>query len=303
MSDLKIINNQLAKVESRFIELTDKQTWEREKSFAIQHFRRNPKLIGGNPQSILEAIMNVANVGLTLNPASKLAYLVPRFNSGQGMDICLEPSYQGLVKLITDTGSAVTVYANIVYKGDEFQEVLGTETSITHIPKRATTEPILVYAVAVLHNGTKQVEVMTVEEINSIRDKSESYKAFSAGKIRSCVWADHWGEMARKTVIRRLTKYLPKTDQYNKLAEAIRLDETDYTLSDNQVNYIHTLLNTAALDWSEKEKIERELPDYTPNEASELIQRLKDNQLDPIASGFNYNQTDIKTKINNEVNE
>jgi recombination protein RecT len=291
-----IINESLEKIEKKFIELTNKETWEREKSYALQIFRKNPTLQKANVRSTLEAIVNVANIGLTLNPALKLAYLVPRFSS-QGVEICLEASYQGLVKLITDTKSAKNVYCHLVYKGDEFQETLGTSVEIKHVPKRESYEIVLVYAVAVLYDGSKQVEVMDVSEINEIREKSESYKAVLSNKIKSCPWTANYGEMARKTVIRRLCKYLPKTDQWGKLANAIKLDEVDYTISDAQFDFIEQLLHSACISPEEKQLIESQMNGYSSIEANEVITRLKESQVDPIDSGQNYSQTDISKKI------
>ena len=56
-------------------------TWAKESQFAIQYFQKNDYLAKtalANPTSAQNAIINVAAIGITLNPASKLAYLVPR---------------------------------------------------------------------------------------------------------------------------------------------------------------------------------------------------------------------------------
>lgn len=292
---LTTINTGLLKVEDRFIKLTNKETWEREKSYAMQIFRKNPTLQKATLHSTLEAIVNVANIGLSLNPTSKLAYLVPRFMGGY-IEVCLEASYQGLVKLITDSGSAKNVYCHPVYDGDEFQEILGTTVEIIHRPKRKSKDIVMFYAVAVLHDGSKQVEIMTVSEINEIRERSESWKSYSQGKIKSCVWVSDYSEMGRKTVIRRLCKYLPKTNMWDRISTAIHLDEVDYKISDNQMDYIENLLKHSNLDHDQREMIEREMSGYSSIEANECISMLKDKQLDPISSGFNYSQTDITEK-------
>ena len=62
--------------------LTDQSlTWQKESQFAMQLFQKNESLTktaAGNPASAQNAIINVAAIGITLNPASGLAYLVPR---------------------------------------------------------------------------------------------------------------------------------------------------------------------------------------------------------------------------------
>ena len=271
-------------IKNKFIELTDKNTFDKECSFAMQLFSKNDYLNKATFQSKLTAVLNVANIGLTLNPALKHAYLVPRSRRVGNeliIEACLEPSYQGLVKLITDTGSARSVYAHLVYKGDEFQEILGTSVQIIHKPKRESTEVILVYAVAILHDGSTQVDIMPIAEIHEIRGMSESYKAWEKNKNLPCVWNTHFGEMARKTVIRRLTKYLPKTNHWEKVAKAIELDNTDYRASAVQVSIIEGLLITSAITEEEKEQIGRQdLYELSSQEADKLITYLKENNVE-----------------------
>ncbi|EPU2409346.1 hypothetical protein ACVVHD_004614, partial [Escherichia coli] len=70
-------------------------TWAKESQFAIQQFQKNDflaKTAQANLPSAQNAIINVAAIGITLNPSSKLAYLVPR-----GGAVCLDISYMGLL--------------------------------------------------------------------------------------------------------------------------------------------------------------------------------------------------------------
>lgn len=292
--ELTTIKELFPKIKDRFVQLTDNETFIKECSFAIQHLNKNDYLQKSTQDSILQAVLNIANTGLTLNPVLKLAYLVPRYNSvNKQIECTLEPSYQGLVKLITDTGSARNVYAHTVFDGDIFEETLGTEPSIVHNPKHKSKTITMAYAVAVLANGSKQIEVMIAEEINDIRAISESYKAFKEGKVKSCIWESDYGEMARKTVIKRLTKYLPKTELWDNLGQAIQLDNNDYSASPDQLGYIESLLANASLPVEEVIEIEKHMNSLTASEASKLITRLKGNQLDPILAGKNYNQKDI----------
>jgi recombinational DNA repair protein RecT len=89
---------------------------------------------------------------------------------------------------------------------------------------------------------------MDLDEIHQIRDRSETYKAFKANKIKSCTWASDFGEMARKTVIKRIYKYLPRSEKAAVLDRAIDLDNSDYKISDAQVEYIENLLRCSTLD-------------------------------------------------------
>jgi recombination protein RecT len=286
-------------IKNRFLELSDKNTFDKECSFAIQHLQKNSYLAKSTPNSLLQAVLNIVQIGLTLNPVQKLAYLVPRYNNAAGLIECaLEPSYQGLVKLLTDSGSVTNVYAHLVYSNDEFQQILGTENTIIHKPKLGNRGEIIgIYAVAILANGSKQVEVMEVSEINEIRDSSESYKSFKAGKSKSCIWNDWFEEMARKTVIKRIVKYLPKSTTFDTLAKAIDLSNQDYTASDGQMNMIESLLLTSTIAEERKVFIERNMNTYSASQARECISNLIENQVDPLRDKGTGSQTEIKNKL------
>ncbi len=262
-----------AKIQSNFLKLADEKTFQKEVSFAVQILNKNSYLAGTSKVSILQAIYNTALTGLTLNPVLKLAYLVPRAG-----ECCLEPSYQGLIKLITDTGSATTVYSYPVYKGDHFKISLGTSIDIEHEPKFESEEIEKFYAVGILHDGTRQVEVMTLAQVNEIRATSESYKSFKKGKGYGCIWESHFSEMGRKTVLRRMVKQLPKTERWDKLGEAIQLDQSDYGITDGQFGMIESLLISAKIPAQESEKIYQELNTMSKDGATECIKHLQENQ-------------------------
>lgn len=278
------------------IKLIGENNMKREFSFAIQAVNSNDYLAKASPQSVAKAIWNVAITGLTLNPVHKLAYLTPRSIKGQ-VEAVLIPSYMGITKLLTDTGSVVNAYAHPVYEGDEFEVILGVEYTLHHKPKFQSKKMTHVYAVGVLKDGSKQFEVMSLAEVHEIRERSDGYKAFKAGKTSTAIWETDFGEMARKTVIKRLAKYLPKTERWEKLQEAIELDNSDYAASDNQVVYIERLLSTSGYDDTQRRFIETQLEDgITRGQAEKIIGDLQMNQLDPITQGGNYSQTDIKVK-------
>jgi len=298
--EIQLLNTELKKIQNKFVKLTDENTFKKECSFAMQHFNKNDFLAKSTIESKLEAVLNVAQIGLTLNPVLKFAYLVPRSAKigGQFVVQChLEPSYQGLVKLITDTGSATSVYAHIVYEGDEFEETLGTSVEILHRPKRTSKEIKMVYAVAVLQDGKKQVEVMTVEEVNEIREGSESYKAFLKNKNIPCIWEKHYSEMARKTVIKRLCKYLPKTQQWEKIAQAIELTNEDFRCTVGQIGLIESLLMNANITDEDKNRIEADAESLSFDAATKTIKWLKENQLNGLTHSLSNSATDIANEV------
>jgi phage RecT family recombinase len=263
--------------------LTQKQV-AKEVSFALQIINKSSQLQEATMESKQSAVLNVAQCGLTLNPVMKLAYLVPRW-SREGTICYLEPSYQGLVKLLTDAGSVETIQCQLVYAQDTFQFNAGDfNNPITHTSNpfsKNRGDLVGVYALAVLPSGIKQAETMSIEEVYEIRDKSESWKAYQAKKIKSCVWSEHEGEMVRKTVLRRIVKYLPKTEKFNSVAKAIHLDETDYKPSANQIDYAYNLLeNSTVVERMEMANYELRIENATSDELSDIITELQDRQRD-----------------------
>lgn len=273
---------------------------KKEMSFAIQRINENSYLAQATPQSVAKAIWNLGITGLTLNPIHALAYITPR-RVGQAVEAILMPSYRGLVKLLTDTGSVINAYAHVVYKGDIFEVELGTEYTLKHTPKFLTRENkdiTHVYAIGILKDGSKQFEVMSIEDVNYIRERSDSYKSFKAGKATSSIWESDYGEMCRKTVIKRLTKYLPKTDQWEKLNEAIEIDNQDYPMTLGQENMIESLLETSAYDERQRGNIMQKVHGgLTKDEAEKIIQDLQLNQLNPVTHGGNPSQSDITDTV------
>lgn len=272
-----------APVETRMVEAGfDTEQVKREISFAIQSINKSAQLQKCSKESLLQAVLNVSNVGLTLNPAAKEAYLIPRWNGlTRANEACLDPSYIGLVKLLTDTGSVKAMVCQLVYGGDQFDIDLANNVApVTHKPdlNGKRNQIVGVYALATLADGTRQVEWMTLEEVEQIRLRSETYKAFIAGKIQSCTWASDFGEMSRKTVIKRIYKYLPRSEKAAILDRAIDLDNEDYKISDSQIGYIENLLRASIIDDRQKEWLEMEIPTMGAKRANEVIEMLQNNQ-------------------------
>lgn len=284
------------KIQDKFIEHgnVDKATFNKEVSFAVQHFSKNKYLQDCTIESALKAVLNISQTGLTLNPVSKYAYLVPRYNSQlKSKEVVLEPSYVGLVKLLTDSGSVLSINTQLVYENDKFDMDLALG-EISHKPelvKSKRGEFIGCYSIAILANGGSQVEWMDFEELNGIRDYSESYKAYKSGKTKSCIWVESYGEMCRKTVIKRIYKHLPKTKKVQNIEQAISIDNDNNGFREKAsfgyLSYAEQLINQSALPMEIKESIELKLDaaEYT-DEVSEIVEELKKHQPETLDQQF-----------------
>lgn len=208
---------------SAFSESTQ-NAFNRESQFAMQVMGANDFLARtavNNQSSLINAVVNVAAIGISLNPAEKEAYLVPRNGA-----VCLDISYVGLMRLATDTGQISWVQSDLVYEKDHFKMV-GLDKQPEHhfnAFDKNRGEIVGVYVTAKLSSGDYLTDTMTTEEINAIRDKSQGHISFVAGKARSSIWNDHWGEMAKKTVVKRAHKYWPKSDRLEKAIYHLNTD-------------------------------------------------------------------------------
>ncbi|MDK9365379.1 RecT family recombinase [Lelliottia wanjuensis] len=196
--------------------LTDQSvTWAKESQFAIQLFQKNDYLAKtalGNPTSAQNAIINVAAIGITLNPASKLAYLVPR----DGM-VCLDISYMGLLHLAQATGSIKWGQCKLVYSNDTY-ESNGLDTAPNHKYNAFGDRGVVVggYCTVKTPDGDYLTEEMSLAEIKATEATS---------KAKNGPWKNFWEEMARKTIVKRASKYWPRADRLDNAIHVINEDE------------------------------------------------------------------------------
>ena len=236
MTAIQTITNYVYGAEDTFQSvLVDRSiNFEREAGFAIQILTAGDyiaKLAAGDRQSVANAVTNIAAIGISLNPAKKQAYLVPRKGK-----ICLDISYMGLIDLAVQSGSIMWAQADLVYANDAFT-LNGFDRPPTHSFNPFSKERgdmVGAYVVVKMHSGDYLTECMSREDIDAIKNRSESVKA---GK--SSPWDTDYGEMAKKTVVKRAYKYWPKSD---------RLDQAIHHLNTEGGEGLATLAKPAGID-------------------------------------------------------
>jgi phage RecT family recombinase len=199
-----------------------------ELGFAMQLFQNSSELQKCDPQSILNAVVNVARTSITLNPVMRLAYLVPR-----NKKCVLEFSYMGLVALLRDNGCIKSISAHIVYADEEFEYDVA-ENKIYHKPTFAKTEAehnkreiIGCYSRATLPNGENVFEFMPMWEIEKVKRNSlGSDSKYSAWQT----WRD---EMIKKSVIKRHFKMLISGNPSEALTTAISIEQENNPLANS----------------------------------------------------------------------
>lgn len=179
-----------------------------------------------NPASLMAACSKAASDGLILD--GREAALVVDYNG----DVQYRPMMRGLLKLAHNSGEIKSLVVETVRAKDSFDySPTRSDEPIRHeIDLRSPRGDVFaVYAMAEMRSGGIVFEVMTSEDVNAIRDRSDAWKAFKAGKIKSTPWHTDWSEMARKTVFRRLSKYLPSSTDRDALHRAAERIDDDYS--------------------------------------------------------------------------
>lgn len=209
-------------------------SYEQECLFARQQLEKNEytlKAAANKPAALQAAILNVAAIGISLNPATSHAYLVPRKpNKDSPMQICLDISFKGLVKLATDLGAIKWAKAELVYENDEFVWN-GPNENPTHKADPFSTDRGAIkggYCIAKLPDDSVMIEVMSIAEIQKVQATS---------KAQSGPWKTWFEEMAKKTIIKRASKSWPQTENRERLDRAIEVvnehEGMAYTLEDH----------------------------------------------------------------------
>lgn len=191
--------------------LPEHVTVEKFTRVAMTAIQQTPALQNADRASLFGAIVRLAQDGLL--PDGREAAIVMFGQQATAM-----PMIAGVLKKVRQSGEVAKISAQVVYENDEFVVSYGFDEDVTHIPPsldKPRGKPIGAYATAVLKDGSKLLEVMSHEEIEKVRAVSRSGK--------SGPWVQWWGEMARKTVMRRLSKRLPMSTD---LESAFERDET-----------------------------------------------------------------------------
>lgn len=235
-------------------------TVDRMIGLAILAATQQPKLLECRPASVVQAVMQAAQLGLEINGSLQHAHLVP-YNTKAGMLCQMIPGYRGLIFLAVESGAITKGVARLVYEGDEFTWIQGTEEKLIHVPNLGgdrTDEKIIgAYAVVTLPNGLTQFDVMNRQEIERVRSSSKAAK--------NGPWVDWFGEMAKKTVVKRLLKQIAMSSRSQRLANAIELDNR---FESGEVGGIMPDIDTA-------ESLNSAAADRTQQRAEELKERMR----------------------------
>lgn len=199
-------------------------TADRMARIALTEFRKTPALMKCDPATLFGAVIQCSQLGLEPGGTMGHAYLIPFENKKRGTtDVQFILGYRGMLDLARRSGQIVSISARDVCANDKFSYCYGIEETIEHVPAEGQRGELThVYAVAKLKDGGVQFEVLTRAQIEDIRNNSQGYKTAVRFNRTDSPWIAHFTEMAKKTAIRRLFKYLPVSIE---IQRAVAMDE------------------------------------------------------------------------------
>ena len=199
---------------------------ERFVRIAITTIRQNPKLAQCSQESLLGALMVSAQLGLEPGTLGQ-CYLIPFENKKAGTVECqFQIGYKGLIELLRRSGQLSDIYSYTVYENDDFNIEYGLSRTLTHKPNFDERGEIKgFYAVAILKDGAKAFEYMTKDEVTHHEEK------YRKGSYKNDVWNKNFDEMAQKTVVKKLLKWLPVSVEFLEMAAK---DEKTFKVADER---------------------------------------------------------------------
>jgi recombination protein RecT len=188
--------------------------------------QNEPKLFKCAPETVRNALMKCAADGLV--PDGRQAALVPFYDNDKKC-LCAQyiPMVQGIIARARELGEIYSITSNCVHANDEFVVDETDPNSMSHKrPKLGEPRGEVIGVYVIFRDRESRVihrEIMDRGEIDKARGVSKAQK--------SPAWNHWYGEMARKSVIRRGSKYVPMSDRLRQIIE--REDEhVDFTLQE-----------------------------------------------------------------------
>ena len=181
---------------------------------------KRPVLDVCSKDSIANALLDMAVQGL--NPAKKQGYFI-----AYGKQLVFQRSYFGTMAVTKRVAGAKDIFAEVVYKGDEFEYTIknGNKYITKHIQRIENVDPnniVAAYCTIIFDDDRQFTDIMTWAEIQKAWSKSKMNPEKEGSTHKEFAQ-----EMARKTVINRACKrYLNSSDDGSLLMQHVnRADE------------------------------------------------------------------------------
>lgn len=185
---------------------------------------KDPQVAEASKQSVFLEIMKAAADGLVLDgrEATLTRFKVSKQINGKWekvTEVAYIPMVAGIMKRVRNSGEIKSWIVGLVYEKEyedgRFSFVAAPDPMLRH-------EPIIVgdrgpvvaaYSAVKLNDGSYHYEVMTLDQLNNIKNRTKSKKTVNNETVITGPWATDEEEMFKKTVIRRHSKRLPVSSE------------------------------------------------------------------------------------------
>jgi recombination protein RecT len=237
---------------------------------------KNNILAKCDKSSVAEALLKMVVYGVS--PIKKQCYFIPY---GEKLECSI--SYAGNIAIAKRYGKLKSIKGNAIFEGDTFEFEVDTKTGRRKIIKHSQTLESVgtnkikgAYAVYELNDGTTDVEVMNIAQIQMSWNQGGSKGNSPAHKN----FAD---QMAVKTVINRACKLLISSSDDSVLYDPMDDDDKVIDVTDANVQHeIKTSANSESLDFSNTEEAIVEEIETTSEEVN------NEEALEVASSGPNF---------------
>ena len=179
--------------------------------WALLEYSKSEQLRRCTPESIYTSLITAAQFGLEPSGIRGEGYIVPF-----GRTAVFIPGYRGYIVLARRAN--IRLVPHLVYENDVFELDYMVDRLVVHKPAlRDRGEIMGAYAWARLPDDEFDVEFLPIEELEHIREVANRTR----GGKDSPAYADHEGQMYRKSPIRRIAKRIPLGEE---MARAVALD-------------------------------------------------------------------------------
>ena len=272
---LQLLDIQFAERKAEFqAVLPSNCTFERFARIVKTAVIQSPELLSADRASLFMSCFKTAQDGLLPDgrEAALVIYNTKQKDGSYKKLVQYMPMVGGVLKKVRNSGELASISAHVVYENDDFDYCLGDEEHITHKPSVGDHgKAICAYAIVKTKDNAIYREVMSVAEIEKIRNLSKSKDGQA--------WKEHWAEMAKKTVIRRISKRLPMSTD---LEQVIQRDDEMFEFDNNKSTKTSAMTNMAI------ETINKQVIDISDAIESTTDATDNNSQSDNFSEGANH---------------
>ncbi len=185
---------------------------------ALNAMTKTPKLMQCTQESLFNCLLTLSALGL--EPDGRRAHLIPFANKkANSMECTLIVDYKGLAELVLNSGQVSSIHADLICENDDFVYDKGVVVCHRINFREPRGKAYAVYCIVRNKDGSEKAEVMDCQDIDEIRNNSQGYR-YAIANNSPHPWVTAWPEMAKKTVFRRLSKWVRLSPELRDAVEA-----------------------------------------------------------------------------------